>query len=71
MKQHQPSNVLYELHQIEERLRTTYNDLSASPCNHAIDHALDRLNIEIALGRLIELETSMIGRAQDMLDAHR
>jgi hypothetical protein len=51
--------ILTDLDEITERLRTTYNDFELMPCLPA--HSLDRLNIEMALGRMIELRRSFVG----------
>jgi hypothetical protein len=51
--------ILLDLDEIVERLRTTYDDFELAPCLPA--HSLDRLNIEQALGRLIELRRSIVG----------
>lgn len=69
MTQHQSTNVLYDLEQIAERLRTTYNDLASPPCQHA--HSLDRLNVEIALGQVIALQQSIVARVDAQLAARR
>ncbi len=51
--------LLLDLDEISERLRTTYNDFELAPCLPA--HSLDRLNIEQALGRMIELRRNIVG----------
>jgi hypothetical protein len=51
--------LLLDLDEITERLRTTYNDLGdATPC---AGHPLERLNIEQSIGRLIELRRNIVG----------
>jgi hypothetical protein len=49
--------ILTDLDEIVERLRTTYNDLNQC-LGH---HALDQLTIEQSIGRLIELRRSVVG----------
>jgi hypothetical protein len=51
--------ILTDLDEIVERLRTTYDDFELAPCLPA--HSLDRLNIEQALGQLIELRRNIVG----------
>ncbi len=51
--------LLLDLDEITERLRTTYNDFGTPGCSGS--HALDRLNIEQSIGRMIELRRSVVG----------
>lgn len=52
--------LLLDLDEITERLRTTYNDLGMSGSSGGI-RPLERLNVEQTIGRMIELRRSIVG----------